>query len=124
MNIRPIGDLILIRRAAAVEMSAGGIVLAPVSQEELQEGEIVACGPGKHCQRDDGSQWVRPMSVKSGDRVLFSRNGHQVVKINGEEFVALREDSVVGVLMRTASQDMAAFACDPYAYMTAETVFG
>lgn len=96
MNVRLLGDLLLIKRAAPVTQ-IGSIVLAESAVEELSEGEIVAVGPGKICKSADGKLWLRPMSVVAGERVLFSKHGHSPVKIEGEEFVTLREDSIVAV---------------------------
>ncbi len=95
MNVRLLGDLVLIRRKSA-EDKVGDILLAPGSVEQLQEGEILAVGPGKACRSRYGV-WVRHMSVHVGETVLFSKHGHQVVKLDGEELVTLREDSIVAV---------------------------
>lgn len=102
--LRPTADVVLIRRAAGVEQ-IGSIVLAESAIEELQEGEVVACGPGKLIERriaagsmSERRYWSpRPMSVRVGDTVLFSKNGHQMTKVDGEEFVVLREDSIMAV---------------------------
>jgi chaperonin GroES len=95
MHIKLLGDLLLIKRTDAPR-KVGSIELAQSAIEELQEGEVVAVGPGKQCKSRTGP-WVRPMSVKVGDHVYFSKHGHQVVKIDGEPYLTLREDSVVGV---------------------------
>jgi co-chaperonin GroES (HSP10) len=110
VKIRLINDLVLIRRTEGAT-KVGMIELAPTSVEELSEGTVVAVGPGKPAEvrvhdgpdgtllRTERRHWQRrPMSVAVGDRVVFSERGHQVVKIEGELFVTLREDSIVGVL--------------------------
>jgi co-chaperonin GroES (HSP10) len=110
MKITLINDLVLIKRAEGAT-KVGLIELAPTSVEELQEGTVIAVGPGKPYEiqvrdgpdgtllRTERRHWERrPMSVAVGDRVVFSERGHQVVKIEGNFFVTLREDSIVGVI--------------------------
>ena len=85
MNISPVSDVVVIRRSAPQEVSAGGIHL--VWDENYREdiGVIVASGP-------------KATSVKPGDKILFSTNGHQITKVNGEELVVLREKSIIAVI--------------------------
>ena len=94
MTIKPLEDVVIIKPHKEV-MSVGGILI-PRTVEEYHEdiGTIVYCGPGK--SKEDGS--LIPMHVKPGDRVLFSTNGHQVTKINGEELIVLRQPTIIGVL--------------------------
>jgi chaperonin GroES len=110
MKIRMIDDLLLIQRSQAATR-IGSIELAPGAVEELQEGVVIAAGPGKRFERrvlpktdgsltmQDTAHWIaRPMDVAVGDRVLFSQHGHQRVKLLGQEYVTLHEESVVAVI--------------------------
>jgi chaperonin GroES len=110
MNVKLLDDLLLIRRSDPVRQ-IGAIVLAESALEELQEGVVIAAGPGKRFERrvlpkldgglamNETAHWIaRPMSVAVGDRVLFSQHGHQRVKLDGEEYVTLHEESVVAVI--------------------------
>ena len=94
MNIKPLHDVCIIRPHKEVH-SKGGILI-PRNAEEFHEdiGEVLYTGPGQ--MADDGK--ILPMFVKPGDRVLFSTHGHQVTKLDGEELVVLRQDSVICVL--------------------------
>jgi co-chaperonin GroES (HSP10) len=99
MNIAPLGDVVIIRRSAPEEVSAGGIHL--VWDEDYKEdiGVVAYVGNGKKvgCKQCK-SQHLVPLSVRPGDKVLFSTNGHQITTINGEELIVLREPSIIGVI--------------------------
>lgn len=99
MHIDPLSDVVVIRRSAPAEVSAGGIHLAwdPDYKEDI--GVVVFAGQGRphKCKRCAQSDRV-PMQVKAGDKVLFSTNGHQITVINGEELIVLREPSIIGVI--------------------------
>jgi chaperonin GroES len=92
-----LSDLLLIKRREPETLSAGGIVIPDVAAEELQEGVVIATGPGKFYPNGK-APWRRPMEVKVGDHVLFSKHGHMPVKLYGEDYVTLHEESVVGVV--------------------------
>ena len=94
MTITPLEDVVIIKPHRET-VSVGGILI-PRTVEEFHEdiGTIRYCGPGKI--KDDGGRI--PMHVKVGDRVLFSTNGHQVTKIEGEELIVLRQASIIGIL--------------------------
>jgi chaperonin GroES len=94
MNIRPLGDRVLVKRVEAEEKTAGGILLPDSAQEKPKEGKIVAVGDGK--QLDDGSR--SKFSVKKGDRVLFTSYAGTDVKIEGDEYMIMREDDILGVI--------------------------
>ena len=98
MNISPLSDVVIIRRLAPETVSAGGIHLAWDENYKEDIGEVAFVGFGKHygC-KTCGTDELKPMSVKPGDKVLFSTNGHQITVINGEELVVLRENSIIGV---------------------------
>jgi len=99
MNISPLGDVVVIRRSAPQEVSDGGIHLVydPDFREDI--GVVTAVGNGKtYGCKTCKTQHTAPPAVKVGDKVLFSTNGHQITNINGEEFVVLREGSLIGVI--------------------------
>jgi len=94
MNIRPLQDRLLVKRVEKEEMTKGGIIIPDTAKEKPQEATVVAVGNGKSL--DDGS--VRPLEVKVGDTILFSKYGGTEVKIDGEEHLILREDDVIGIV--------------------------
>ena len=93
-NVRPLADRILVRRIDEKETVRGGIIIPDTAKEKPQEGEVVAVGPGR--MTDDGKRIA--MEVKKGDRVLIGKYSGSEVKIDGTEYVILREDDVLGVL--------------------------
>ena len=94
MNIRPLHDRVLIRRIAEQETVRGGIIIPDSAKEKPQEGEVVAVGNGKILEN---GQRVPP-DVKAGDRILFGKYAGSEIKVDGEEYLILREDEVLGVL--------------------------
>jgi len=94
MKIRPLQDRILIKRVDEEQKTAGGIIIPDTAKEKPQEGRVVAVGNGK--VGDDGK--VRPLDVKKGDRVLFSKYAGSEVKLDGEEHMIIREEDVLGVI--------------------------
>jgi len=94
MNIRPLHDRVIVRRMEEERTSPGGIVIPDSAAEKPIQGEVVAVGNGKVL--DNGE--VRPLEVKVGDKVLFSKYGGTEVKIEGEELLVLREDDITGVI--------------------------
>lgn len=94
MKIRPLNDRILVKRMASEEMSAGGIIIPDSAKEKPAEGEIVAVGPGK--LNDKGERVA--MDVKTGDMVLFSKYGGTDIKLDGEDYLIMREDDILGVV--------------------------
>jgi chaperonin GroES len=94
MNVRPLADRILVRRIEEKETIRGGIIIPDTAKEKPQEGEVVAVGPGR--LTEDGKR-ITP-DVKQGDRVLIGKYSGTDVKIDGTEYVILREDDVLGVL--------------------------
>jgi chaperonin GroES len=94
MKIRPLQDRILIKRVDEEQKTAGGIIIPDSAKEKPQEGRVVAVGNGK--VGDDGK--LRPLDVKKGDRVLFSKYAGTEVKLEGEEHVIVREEDVLGVI--------------------------
>ena len=94
MNVRPLADRILVRRVEEAETIRGGIIIPDTAKEKPQEGEVVAIGPGR--LTEEGKRIA--MDVKKGDRVLIGKYSGTDVKIDGTEFVILREDEILGVL--------------------------
>lgn len=94
MNIRPLNDRILVKRLESEEKTAGGIIIPDSAKEKPAEGEIVAVGPGK--LNDHGERVA--MDVSAGDKVLFSKYGGTDVKIEGADYLIMREDDILGVI--------------------------
>jgi len=94
MKIRPLNDRILVKRLEEEETTAGGIIIPDSAKEKPAEGEIVAVGPGK--MNDAGERAA--MDVKVGDRVLFSKYGGTDVKYDGNDYLIMREDDILGVI--------------------------
>ncbi|WP_373045614.1 co-chaperone GroES [Vulgatibacter sp.] len=94
MKIRPLQDRLIVKRLKEEEKTKGGIIIPETAKEKPLEAEVIAVGNGKVLE--DGK--VRPLDVKAGDRVLFSKYAGTEIKIEGEEFLMLREDDVLGVI--------------------------
>jgi chaperonin GroES len=99
MNIRPLYDRILVKRIENdVEKTAGGLYIPDSAKEKPQEGEVVAVGKGKRLE--DGK--VVALDVKAGDRILFGKYSGSEVKLDGVEYIIMREDEVLGILEGSA----------------------
>ncbi|HYI97495.1 MAG TPA: co-chaperone GroES [Bryobacteraceae bacterium] len=94
MDIRPLYDRIVVKRIAEQETARNGIVIPDSAQEKPQEGEVIAVGHGKRLE--DGK--LADLDVKVGDRILFGKYSGSETKIDGAEFLIMREDDVLGVL--------------------------
>jgi len=104
MHFRPLHDRVLVRRIDAEEKTAGGIIIPDTAKEKPQEGEIVAAGPGA---RNEQGQLI-PIDVKSGDRVLFGKWSGTEVKIDGQDYLIMKESDLLGVVNNTGSARKAA----------------
>ncbi|MFN7133183.1 MAG: co-chaperone GroES [Myxococcales bacterium] len=93
-KIRPLQDRIIVKRVEEEEKTKGGIIIPDTAKEKPLEGKVLAVGNGKILE--DGK--VRPLDIKVGDRILFSKYSGTEVKIDGEEHLILREDDVLGVI--------------------------
>ena len=91
--LKPLSDRIIVKAKAKEEVTKGGIVLPDTAKETPQEGEVIAVGPGKVL--DNGK--TVPMEVKVGDTVLFAKYGGTEVKVDGEEYIILRQDDVLAI---------------------------
>ncbi|WP_446009286.1 co-chaperone GroES [Candidatus Electrothrix sp.] len=94
MNIRPLNDRILVKRLEQEEKTAGGIIIPDSAKEKPAEGEVMAVGPGK--MNDAGERIA--VDVKPGDKVLFSKYGGTDVKFDGQDYLIMREDDILGVI--------------------------
>ena len=97
MNVQPLSDRILVRRVEEQETIRGGIIIPDTAKEKPQEGEVIAVGPGR--MNEEGKRIA--MEVKKGDRVLIGKYSGTDVKIDGTEFIILREEDVLGILAAT-----------------------
>jgi chaperonin GroES len=104
MKFRPLHDRIVIKRIDAEAKSAGGIIIPDTVKEKPQQGEVVAVGPGG---RDENGKLV-PIDVKTGDRVLFGKWSGTEVKIDGAEYLIMKESDVMGVLVEAEARKKAA----------------
>ena len=93
-NVRPLADRILVKRIEEEETKRGGIIIPDTAKERPQQGEVIATGPGRV---DDHGKRVA-MELKKGDRVLMGKYSGTEVKIEGDEYVILREDDVLGIV--------------------------
>ena len=94
MNFRPLHDRVLVRRVEAEEKTAGGIIIPDTAKEKPQEGEVIAVGPGV---RDDQGRLHAP-DVKAGDRVVFGKWSGSEIKIDGSDFLVMKESDIIGVI--------------------------
>jgi chaperonin GroES len=93
MTIRPLHDRVLIKRIEEEETVRGGIIIPDTAKEKPQQGEVIAAGNGK--MLEDGERV--PLTVKAGDRILFGKFSGAEIKIEGQEYLILREDEILGV---------------------------
>jgi len=93
-KVRPLHDRVIVRRLGEEEKSAGGIIIPDTAKEKPVQGEVVAAGNGKIMENGD----VRPLDVKTGDKVIFSKYAGTEIKIDGEEVLMMREDDILGVI--------------------------
>jgi chaperonin GroES len=98
MKVKPLYDRILVKRLNTEEKTKGGIIIPETAKEKPQEGKVMSIGRGKLL--DDGS--TRPLDVKVGDRILFSKYGGTEINIEGDEYLILREDEVLAVVEEKA----------------------
>ena len=94
MNIRPLHDRVIVKRVEEEKKSAGGIVIPDTAAEKPSQGEVVAVGPGKF---DDNGRTIQ-MGVKVGDRVLFGKYSGQEFKLDGQDYLHMREDDIIGIV--------------------------
>ena len=104
MKIRPLADRIVIKRLVQEEKTKGGIIIPDTAKEKPMEGEVVAVGPGA---RDDKGALIAP-DVKAGDRILFGKWSGTEVKLDGVEYLIMKESDIMGILEGSAAVKKAA----------------
>jgi chaperonin GroES len=96
-NITPLHDRVILRRIEDnVNQTAGGLFIPDTAKEKPQEGEVIAAGEGKY--KEDGTR--QALDVKKGDRVLFGKYSGSEIKLDGEEYIIMREDEILGIISR------------------------
>ena len=94
MNVRPLHDRIIVHRLEEGEQQIGGIIIPDTAKEKPQQGTVIAVGNGK--VNDDGTRI--PLDVKAGDRILFGKYSGQEIKLDGQEYLIMKEDEVLAVI--------------------------
>ena len=97
----PLHDRILVRRVEESDTTRGGIIIPDTAKDKPQEGEVISAGKGKI--NEEGK--VRPLDVKEGDRILFGKYSGTEIKIDGEDFIIMREEEVLGILTGAAKKE-------------------
>ncbi len=93
VNVKPLSDRILVRRLEDTEVKRGGIIIPDTAKEKPQQGEVIAVGPGRF---EDGKRV--PLDVKKGDKVLMGKYSGSEVKIDGTDYIIIREDEVLAIV--------------------------
>jgi len=104
MTFRPLHDRVVVKRIEAEEKTAGGIIIPDTAKEKPQQGEVIAVGPGG---RDEAGKLI-PLDVKAGDRVLFGKWSGTEVKIDGVEYLIMKESDIMGILEEAETRRKAA----------------
>ncbi|MFH2123139.1 MAG: co-chaperone GroES [Pseudomonadota bacterium] len=94
MKIRPLNDRLLVKRLEEITKTAGGIIIPDSAKEKPAEGEVIAVGPGKTNEKGERVA----LQVKAGDRVIFSKYGGTDVKLDGVDYLIMREDDIMGII--------------------------
>jgi chaperonin GroES len=94
MKIRPLNDRVMIKRLEEEEKTKGGIIIPDSAKEKPAEGKVIAVGPGKRNEKGE----ILALQVKAGDRVLFSKYGGTDIRLDGEDYLIMREDDILGVV--------------------------
>ena len=94
MNFKPLHDIVLVKRVESDEKTAGGIIIPDTAQEKPMEGEVLEVGSGA---RDEIGKLV-PLDVKKGDKILFGKWSGTEVKMNGEEYLIMKESDIMGII--------------------------
>lgn len=94
VKVRPLHDRLIVERIEETEQMVGGIIIPDTAKEKPQQGKVVAVGKGK--VKDDGT--VTPLDVATGDKVLFGKYSGQEIKLDGDEYLIMREDEILGVI--------------------------
>jgi chaperonin GroES len=100
MNVRPLHDRLIISRIDEGEQKIGGIIIPDSAKEKPQQGKVIAAGNGK--VKDDGQRIA--LDVKAGDTILFGKYSGQEIKLDGEDYLIMREDEILAVLDEAAAE--------------------
>ena len=100
-KLTPLHDSIVVRRVEEAETTRGGIIIPDSAKDKPQEGEVISVGRGK--SNDEGK--VFPLAVKEGDRILFGKYSGTEIKLDGEDFIIMREEEVLGVITGAAKKE-------------------
>jgi chaperonin GroES len=98
-NIKPLHDRVILKRIEEGEQVRGGIIIPDSAKEKPQEGEVIAVGEGK---RNESGERI-PLDVQTGDRVLFGKYSGSEIKVDGEEYLIMREDEILGIIARAGA---------------------
>src|SRR5579872_5794773 len=104
MKFRPLHDRVVVKRIEAEEKSTGGIIIPDTAKEKPQQGEVISVGPGG---RDEAGKLI-PIDLKAGDRVLFGKWSGTEVKLDGVEYLIMKESDIMGVIDQPAAKKKAA----------------
>ena len=104
MNVRPLHDRIIVQRLEEGEQKVGGIIIPDSAKEKPQQGTVIAAGNGK--SNDDGKRI--PLDVKAGDSILFGKYSGQEIKLEGEEYLIMKEDDVLAIIEGQTKKKLAA----------------
>ena len=104
MKFRPLHDRVVVQRVDAEEKTKGGIIIPDTAKEKPQEGRVIAAGPGA---RDENGK-LQPLDVKTGDRILFGKWSGTEIKLDGEDFLIMKESDIMGVLTESETKKKAA----------------
>ena len=96
MNVRPLHDRLIVSRIDEGEQKVGGIIIPDSAKEKPQQGKVIAAGNGK--TKDDGKR--QPLDVKAGDLILFGKYSGQEIKMDGDEYLIMREEEILGVIVK------------------------
>src|SRR5438874_4190810 len=99
-NITPLHDRVIVKRIDEGEQIRGGIIIPDSAKEKPQEGEVIAAGEGKY--KEDGTR--QTLDVKAGDRILFGKYSGSEIKLDGEEYLIMREDEILGIINRAGAK--------------------
>ena len=100
MKLKPLNDRVLVKRLEEEVVTKGGIIIPDSAKEKPQQGKVIAAGQGK--SKDDGKRI--PLDVKAGDKILFGKYSGQEIKLDGEEYLIMREDEVLAVIDEGAGE--------------------
>ncbi|MGD9649983.1 MAG: co-chaperone GroES [Dongiaceae bacterium] len=103
MKFRPLHDRIMVKRLASEEKTAGGIIIPDTAQEKPMEGEVISVGSGS---RDETGKLI-PLDVKAGDRILFGKWSGTEVKMDGQDYLIMKESDVLGIIEGSAKKKAA-----------------